>query len=67
MGQSATVLIYPFDVQTGVDTKIGFAIASILAQEMGAAGGLTVLPVPVGVKRTDFLDTARTQTRRLLH
>lgn len=61
MGQSATVLIYPFDVQTGVDTKIGFAIASILAQEMGAAGGLTVLPVPVGVKRTDFLDTARTQ------
>ena len=61
MGQSATVLIYPFDVQTGVDTKIGFAIASILAQEMAAAGGITVLPVPVGVKRTDFLDTARTQ------
>ncbi len=61
IGQSTTVLIYPFDVQTGVDAKIGFAIASILAQEMAAAGGLNVLPVPVGVKRADFLDTARTQ------
>lgn len=58
---TAAVLIYPFDVQTGVDPKIGFAIASILAQEMAAAGGLNVLPVPVGVKRTDFLQTARTQ------
>jgi hypothetical protein len=57
----ASVLVYPFDVQTGVDAKIGFAIASILAQEMQAAGGLTVLPVPVGVKRADFLETARTQ------
>ncbi len=58
---TATVLIYPFDVQTGVDAKIGFAIASILAQEMSAAGGLNVLGVPTGVKRTDFLETARTQ------
>jgi hypothetical protein len=57
----ASVLVYPFDVQTGVDAKIGFAIASILAQEMQAAGGLNVLPVPVGVKRADFLETARTQ------
>lgn len=58
---TAVVLIYPFDVQTGVDPKIGFAIASILAQEMATAGGLNVLPVPVGVKRADFLETARTQ------
>ncbi len=58
---TATVLIYPFDVQTGVDAKIGFAIASILAQEMSAAGGLNVLAVPSGVKRTDFLETARAQ------
>jgi len=58
---TATVLIYPFDVQTGVDAKIGFAIASILAQEMSAAGGLNVLAVPNGVKRTNFLDTARAQ------
>ena len=60
-GQAATILIYPFDVQTGVDPKIGFAIASILAQEMAQAGGLNVLPVPVGVKRADFLATAHTQ------
>jgi len=58
---AASVLVYPFDVQTGVDPKIGFAIASILAQEMAAAGGLNVLPVPVGVKRADFLQTARAQ------
>ncbi len=58
---SASVLIYPFDVQTGVDPKIGAAIAEILAQEMAAAGGLNVLPVAVGVKRAAFLDTARTQ------
>jgi hypothetical protein len=58
---AASVLIYPFDVQTGVDPKIGAAIAEILAQEMAAAGGLSVLPVPQGVKRSDFLDTARTQ------
>jgi hypothetical protein len=57
-----TVLIYPFDVQTGVDAKIGTAIADILAQEMTGAGGLTVLPVPQGVKRSDFLQTARTQS-----
>ncbi|MGA8534087.1 MAG: hypothetical protein WB615_08265 [Candidatus Tumulicola sp.] len=55
----AAVMIYPFDVQTGVDAKIGMAIAAILAQEMAAAGGLVVLPVPQGVKRADFLETAR--------
>lgn len=58
---SATVLVYPFDVQTGVDPKIGIAIAQILAQEMTAAGGLAVLPVPQNVKRPDFLDYARKQ------
>ena len=58
---AASVLIYPFDVQTGVDPKIGAAIAQILAQEMAAAGGLNVMPVPQGVKRVDFLDTARKQ------
>jgi TolB-like protein len=58
---AASVLIYPFDVQTGVDSKIGAAIAEILAQEMAAAGGLTVMPVAVGVKRADFLEAARTQ------
>lgn len=55
------MLVYPFDVQTGVDPKIGTAIAEILAQEMTAAGGLSVLPVPQNVKRPDFLQTARAQ------
>jgi hypothetical protein len=53
------VLIYPFDVQTGADPKIGTAIAQILAQEMVAAGGITVPQVPQGVKRSDFLEDAR--------
>lgn len=55
-----TVLIYPFDVQTGADPKIGTAIAQILAQEMIAAGEISVLPVPQGVPRAQFLDNART-------
>jgi hypothetical protein len=57
--QMPVVLVYPFDVQTGADPRIGNAIGQILAQEMTAAGGITVLPVPHGVKRTDFLENAR--------
>lgn len=57
--QLPTVVIYPFDVQTGADPRIGSAIAQILAQEMTAAGGITVPPVQQGVKRADFLETAR--------
>ncbi|MGA8575133.1 MAG: hypothetical protein WB609_05505 [Candidatus Cybelea sp.] len=52
------VLIYPFDVQTGADPRIGAAIGQILAQEMIAAGGITVPAVPQGVKRADFLENA---------
>lgn len=54
------VVVYPFDVQTGVDPRLGQAIAQILSQEMTAAGGINVLPVPANVKRTDFLTNART-------
>lgn len=57
--QMPVVVIYPFDVQTGADPRIGAAIAQILAQEMTAAGGITVPPVPPNVKRGDFLDHAR--------
>jgi hypothetical protein len=57
--QMPVVVVYPFDVQTGADPRIGTAIADILAQEMVAAGGITVPPVPQGVKRTDFLENAR--------
>ena len=59
VSQTPTVLVYPFDVQTGADPRIGAAIAQILAQEMVAAGGITVPPVPQGVKRADFLEDAR--------
>ncbi|HEY2555101.1 MAG TPA: hypothetical protein VGI15_07610 [Candidatus Cybelea sp.] len=55
------ILIYPFDVQTGADPKIGIAIAQISAQEMASAGGLEVPPIPQGVKRANFLDYARSQ------
>jgi hypothetical protein len=58
--QMPVVLVYPFDVETGADPRIGIAIAQILAQEMVAAGGITVPPVPQGVKRADFLENART-------
>lgn len=57
-GQLPSLIVYPFDVQTGADPKIGMAIGQILAQEMVAAGGINVLPVPQGVKRSDFLQYA---------
>lgn len=59
VGGAPVVIIYPFDVQTGADPRIGSAIAQILGQEMEAAGGITVRPIPKGVKRTDFLENAR--------
>ncbi len=58
-GQTPIVIVYPFDVQTGADPRIGTAIAQILGQEMAAAGGITVRPIPQGVKRADFLENAR--------
>ncbi len=60
LDQTPVVLVYPFDVQTGADPRIGMAIAQILAQEMTAAGGISVPPVPQGIKRADFLSNART-------
>ncbi|MGB8909664.1 MAG: hypothetical protein WCC84_13045 [Candidatus Cybelea sp.] len=60
LDQTPVVLVYPFDVQTGSDPRIGMAIAQILGQEMTAAGGITVPPVPQGIKRADFLSNART-------
>ncbi|HEV3091657.1 MAG TPA: hypothetical protein VGX91_09510 [Candidatus Cybelea sp.] len=59
IGNLPVVLIYPFEVQTGADPKLGIAIAQILAQEMVAAGGISVPAIPSGVKRADFLETAR--------
>lgn len=58
-GQIPVVVVYPFEVQTGADPKLGIAIAQILGQEMLAAGGISVPAIPQGVKRADFLDYAR--------
>lgn len=60
VNQTPVVMVYPFEVQTGADQRIGMAIAQILAQEMIAAGGISVPTVPQGVKRADFLENART-------
>ncbi len=60
LSQAPTVLVYPFDVQ-GLDPKVGIAIAQILAQQMGAAGQINVLPVPAHVQRPDFQNYARDQ------
>jgi TolB-like protein len=59
LAQLPTILVYPFDVQTGADPKLGIAIAQIFGQEMAAAGGLSVLAVPQGVARANFLSNAR--------
>lgn len=55
------VLIYPFDVQTGADQKLGTAVAQIFGQEMAAAGGITVLAIPAGITRANFLSNARSE------
>lgn len=57
--QIPVVMVYPFDVQTGADPRLGQAIAQILAQEMVAAGEISVPPIPQGVKRANFLENAR--------
>ncbi|HTX58921.1 MAG TPA: hypothetical protein VMH02_04520 [Verrucomicrobiae bacterium] len=54
-----TVLVFPFDVQGGSNPNIGMAMAQITVQQLQAAGGLTVLPVPQNVARAEFLSTAR--------
>ncbi len=54
-----TVLIYPFETQSGADPKIGAAISQILSQTMTGAGGMSVLTAPANIARSDFLTYAR--------
>lgn len=56
-----TVIVYPFETQSGADPKIGAAISQILSQAMTQAGGVTVLPTPQNVARSDFQAYARQQ------
>lgn len=59
--QIPVVIVYPFDVQSGQDPKIGTAIGQILIQEMTAAGGVDVLTMPTGIPRPRFQAYARDQ------
>ncbi len=54
------VVVYPFDVQGGLDPKIGLAMAQITTDAISSSGGLTMMAVPTGVTRANFLETART-------
>lgn len=56
---SPKVLIYPFDVASGLQPKVGVQVATIFSHAMTQAGNVNVLPVPSGVQRTNFLTTAR--------
>jgi TolB-like protein len=56
-----TVLIYPFETQSGADPKIGAAISQILSQTMTGAGGMNVHTAPPNVARSDFQNYARQQ------
>jgi hypothetical protein len=53
------VLVYPFEVTGELKPQAGLAVAQIFDEQLSAAGGLSVLPSPNGVKRTDYLTNAR--------
>ena len=59
-GPEPTVLIYPFDVASGLDASVGTRVATIFSHTFTSAGRVNVLPVPSGVQRTNFLTNART-------
>jgi hypothetical protein len=53
------VIVYPFEVSGDLKPQAGAAVAQIFDEQLSAAGGLSVLPSPVNVKRTDYLTNAR--------
>ncbi len=61
VNREPVILVYPFDVQTGADRKLGSAVAQIFGQQMAAAGGVQVLAVPQGITRANFLSNARSE------
>lgn len=60
--QVPTVLIYPFDTASGMDSKLGRQVAQLFSQEFLTLGHVSVLPVPSGVQRSQFLNNARTHS-----
>ena len=55
------VLVYPFDTTGQLKANVGSGIAQVFTQQMLSAGGLTLLPVPDSVHRSDFLTNANKQ------
>ena len=54
-----SVVVYPFETPTDVNSKVGFGIAQIFSQVFVNSGNLTVLAIGQGVKRSDYQTNAR--------
>ncbi len=61
VASAPVVLVYPFDTTGQLKANVGNGIAQVFTQEMTSAGGLTLLPVPDSVHRSDFLTNANKQ------
>ena len=56
-----TVLVYPFEAPSDLDSRYGTAVAQIFAQVMTQTGGVKVLDIPKGIARVDYQKYARVQ------
>jgi TolB-like protein len=54
-----TVVVYPYDVGSGMPKDAGKQIQQILMQQLSHAGGVIVITPSVGVQRKDYLVSAR--------
>lgn len=54
-----SVVVYPYDVGSGMPKGAGQQIQQILMQQLQRAGGVIVVTPSVGVQRKDFLVSAR--------
>ena len=56
-----SVMVYPFEVPSDVDAKMGISIAQVYQQVLVQAGGLTVLAPTTSIKREDYAKYAFAQ------
>lgn len=54
-----SVVVYPFDVGSGLPKNAGTQIQQILMQQLLHAGGIEVITPSAGVQRANFLSSAR--------
>ncbi len=54
-----TVVVYPYDIGSGMPKGAGAQIQQILMQQLQHAGGVIVVTPSAGVRRKDFLVSAR--------